>query len=66
MALNISLFVCALGLALVFEGLPYFLFPEKMPFLFELLASLHPGRLRCLGLSAILMGLIIVYIGRHL
>lgn len=56
--------VIALGLALVFEGLPYFLWAEKMPRYLLLLASRPPSILRRLGLVSMLGGLLLVYMAQ--
>ncbi len=52
------------GLVLIIEGIPYFAFPEKMK---EVLARvpLVPARsLRLFGITAILAGLLLVYVAR--
>jgi hypothetical protein len=66
MNLNISLFLTALGLALVLEGLPYFLFAEKMPRVLSMLLEQPPSGLRKLGAGALILGLVLVYFGRQL
>lgn len=57
-------FVTALGLAFVLEGLPYFLFAEKMPTVLRALSERPASELRRLGLTAILAGLLVVYLVR--
>lgn len=54
----------ALGLAFVLEGLPYFLGAEKMPKVLSLLAARSPRELRGLGLTAMLVGLAVVFFVR--
>ncbi|NCC24311.1 MAG: DUF2065 domain-containing protein [Deltaproteobacteria bacterium] len=66
MSFNLSIFLCGLGLALILEGLPYFLWAEKMPVILRTMAEQPPGRLRILGLCAILSGLAVVFMGRSL
>jgi len=66
MNLNISLFLTALGLAMVLEGLPYFLFAEKMPKVLTMLLEQPPSGLRKLGAGALILGLVLVYFGRQL
>lgn len=66
MRLDVSLLCMALGLALILEGLPYFLFAEKMPKVLQMLLQQPPASLRRIGLSALLLGLGLVYLGRHL
>lgn len=64
MHLDLSTLLAAVGLALVFEGLPYFLSPKKMPELLRFLAELEPARLRFLGLTAMILGLALVFAAR--
>ncbi len=57
-------FVTALGLALMIEGLPYFLFAEKLPKLLRQLSEQPPVFLRKMGITAILFGLGLVFLIR--
>ena len=57
-------FLCVLGFVFVLEGLPYFAFPEKVKVYLLKLQEMPNSTLRLLGLSAIIIGLILVYIGR--
>lgn len=57
-------FVTALGLAFILEGLPYFLFAEKMPKVLRVLSERPALELRRLGLTAILAGLLTIYLVR--
>ncbi len=57
-------FVTALGLAFILEGLPYFLFAEKMPKVLRLLSERPASELRRLGITAILAGLLTIYLVR--
>lgn len=59
-----KLFLTALGLAFILEGLPYFLAAEKMPDVLRALAERRPGELRSLGLTAILVGLAVLFVLR--
>lgn len=65
MTFDIPLFMTALGLALIFEGLPYFLLAERMPSLLRMLAERHPGQLRLLGFFVLLFGLGLIYLARR-
>ena len=58
-------FLCVLGLVLIFEGLPYFAFPDKMKRLLERLPSIPDSTLRGYGFAAILLGLFLIYMGKH-
>lgn len=57
-----KLFLSALGLALVLEGAPYFLAPEKMRESLRLLAEQSPALLRFAGLAGMLLGLLLCYL----
>jgi len=64
MKFDFSLFLSALGLAFVIEGLPYFLWAEKMSQILSLLSQKPPSALRRMGFTAIILGLLIVFVGR--
>jgi len=64
MNLDWSLFFVALGLAFLLEGLPYFLLAERMPGILLALAARPPSALRALGLTAIILGVLFVALGR--
>lgn len=55
-----------LGLVLVIEGLPYFLFPEATLRTLRQLERLGAGTLRVLGLAALLLGTALLVLGRWL
>ncbi len=58
-------FLCVLGMVLIIEGLPYLVFPEKLkPYLMKITA-LPDSTLRFFGISAIILGLILLYFGRR-
>jgi len=52
----------AVGLALVIEGLPYFLFAEKMPKVLRTLSVMPPFRLRLIGMTSMTFGLAVVWL----
>ncbi len=58
-------FVTALGLAFVLEGLPYFLFPDKMPKYLLAMAERSPKELRWLGSVAVMAGVLAVFVVRR-
>ena len=62
--MDFSLFIKALGLAFIIEGIPYFLFAERMPRVLEQLLDKGPGALRKLGVSALLSGLVLIYLSQ--
>ncbi len=58
-------FLCVLGMVLIIEGLPYFLFPEKLKTYMLKILEVPPVTLRFIGISAMIAGLILVYFGRR-
>ena len=66
MNIDWSLLIIAVGLALVFEGVPYFLFAERMPLMLLRMAEQPPKFLRFIGLAAIILGLLVISFGRSL
>jgi uncharacterized protein len=57
--------LCALGLVFIIEGLPYFIFPEKIKNYLSRITSIPDSTLRFLGISAMIAGLILLYFGRR-
>lgn len=66
MELDWQLIFIALGLAFLLEGLPYFILAERMPAILLILASRPPRSLRILGLTSIILGVLLVALGRSL
>jgi hypothetical protein len=66
MELDWQLIFIALGLAFLLEGLPYFILAERMPAILLTLASRPPRALRILGLTSIILGVLLVALGRSL
>lgn len=58
-------FLCVLGMVMIFEGLPYFGFPSKMKLMMKRLLETRDSELRIFGLLLMIMGLILIYIGRR-
>jgi len=54
-----------IGLVLIIEGSPYFLFPEKLKKFFAQILNIPDSYLRLLGLLAMLGGLFLLFIGRN-
>lgn len=54
----------ALGLAFVFEGIPYFIFAERMPKVLRTLSEQPTRHLRILGLTAVILGILVVSFAR--
>ncbi|MCX5848268.1 MAG: DUF2065 domain-containing protein [Deltaproteobacteria bacterium] len=59
-----KLFLCVLGMVFIIEGLPYFLFPEKIKIYLLKITTIPDSALRFLGISAMIAGLILLYWGR--
>ena len=66
MQFDVTFFLTALGLAFILEGLPYFIWAERMPTVLALLAEQPSGRLRRYGFFALLAGLVLIAFGRSL
>ncbi len=64
MNIDWSFLLSAVGLALILEGTPYFLWAEKMPSVLKLLSQSPVSSLRRLGVTAILAGLLFIYFAR--
>lgn len=60
-----KIFLCALGLVFVLEGLPYFAFPDTVKAILWKVRDVSSVTLRVLGLIAMLTGLFLVYLGRN-
>jgi uncharacterized protein len=58
-----SFFLSALGLMMVFEGIPYFCFPKKVKTFSAKLPEIPDSTLRVIGFFLMMMGLLFVYIG---
>ncbi len=59
-----KLFLCVLGLVLVIEGMPYFLSPPRAKQFLRQLMDMPDQNLRLMGLVSMLIGLLLVYLGR--
>ncbi len=57
-----KLLFSAIGLLLIFEGLPYFLNPGGMKKMAEFLINAEPKNLRITGFALMLVGLLILYV----
>ena len=59
-----TLVLVALGLMMVFEGIPLFCFPDQLRELARKLPELENSTLRSIGLVLMLLGLAVVYMGK--
>lgn len=57
-------FLCVLGLIFIIEGLPYFVFPERLKLYLAKIITMPDSTLRFLGITAMIVGLFILYVGR--
>jgi len=57
-------FLCVMGMVFIIEGLPYFVFPEKLKIYMLKITTIPESALRFLGISAIIVGLVLLYFGR--
>jgi hypothetical protein len=60
-----KLFLLALGLAMILEGIPYFLSPDKVKQLIQLLPGLPDTALRLLGLGIMILGLTLLFVSHR-
>jgi len=58
-------FLCVLGMVFIIEGLPYFIFPERLKIYLLKITEISSSTLRFLGISAMIAGLILLYFGRN-
>ena len=58
-----NFFLSALGLMIVFEGIPYFCFPQKVKLFAQKLPEIPDSTMRAIGFFLMMIGLLVVYIG---
>ncbi|MDA0692218.1 MAG: DUF2065 domain-containing protein [Nitrospinae bacterium] len=61
-----SIFLAALGLMMVFEGIPYFCFPAQVKAFARKIPEIPDTTLRIVGLFLMLLGLAVAYFGRFI
>lgn len=57
-------FLCVLGMVFIIEGIPYFLFPEKLKIYLLKVTTMPESTLRFMGISAMIVGLLLLFWGR--
>ena len=57
-------FLCVLGIVFIIEGLPYFIFPERLKIYLLKITTMPDSTLRFFGISVMIVGLIMLYWGR--
>ena len=58
-------FLCVIGMVFIIEGLPYFIFPDKLKIYLLKITTMPDTKLRFMGISAMVIGLILLYLGRN-
>lgn len=61
-----GLFLSALGLMMIFEGIPYFCAPSQVKKFAQKIPEISNQTLRIVGFILMLLGLTVVYLGRSL
>lgn len=59
-------FLMVIGMVMIVEGLPYFVFPENISVWLEKIAAMPAAELRRLGFVLMVAGLGLVYLGKKL
>ncbi len=59
-----SLFLSAVGLMMVCEGIPYFCFPSLVKSFAQKIPEINNSTMRIIGFCLMLFGLLVVYFGR--
>ena len=62
--MDFKYFLSVIGLVLIIEGSPYFLFPEKLKKFLAQILNISDGYLRAFGLVVMLAGLVVLYLSR--
>lgn len=57
-------FLCVIGMVMIVEGLPYFVFPDKMKEMMSRILEMPDSGLRKFGFILMAAGLVLTYIGR--
>ena len=57
-------FLCVIGMVMIIEGLPYFVFPERLKAWLQKISEMEPNTLRLLGFLSMVLGAILVYANR--
>ena len=58
-------FLAVIGMVLIFEGLPYFAWPEKMKEFLKQVQEMEPAHLRLIGFISMCLGLLLCYIAQR-
>jgi uncharacterized protein len=58
-------FLSVMGMVMIVEGLPYFAWPDKMKSWLKRMMDAPDGDLRKIGAVVMVVGLVLVYLGRN-
>ena len=56
-------FLCVLGMVMIVEGVPYFVFPDKMKIWVRKVLAMPDLQLRRTGMILMGLGLFLIYVG---
>jgi len=59
-------FLSVMGMVMIVEGLPYFAWPDKMKSWLKKMMDSPDGDLRKIGAAVMVVGLVLVYLGRNI
>jgi hypothetical protein len=59
-------FLSVMGMVMIVEGLPYFAWPDKMKSWLKKMMDSPDGDLRKIGAVVMVVGLVLVYLGRNI
>jgi uncharacterized protein len=59
-------FLSVMGMVMIVEGLPYFAWPDKMKSWLKRMMDAPDGDLRKIGAVVMVVGLVLVYLGRNI
>ena len=59
-----AIFICAFGLMMIFEGIPYFCFPSQVKSFAARIPEFNNSSMRIIGFCIMLFGLLVIYFGR--
>ncbi len=61
-----AIFICAFGLMMIFEGIPYSCFPAQLKDYAAKLTGLPDKTIRVLGFIIMALGLVVAYVGKSM
>lgn len=58
-------FLSVIGMVLIIEGIPYFMFPAKFKVMMRLIQEMEDAQLRFVGFVVIIFGLLLLFLGKR-